>query len=196
MTDRKKNFDDETLRAHLESKRYEKTSHESSPSLVSLVEGDNNTVFKPVTFLSIIGTVIFAIVTTVTQIINFNNTFSEMEATIDRNVAQVIDVRDELNDVRESIRNKLATSDDSSMQMVEDIANRVSGLERKINEELRFTTNEIKNNKLFIDRSMEELKDDLRELKSTVRDKEKTINKFETKLRVLEIRYERITENK
>jgi len=195
MADRKKNFDDETLRQHLEEQRVNNRTENSSPSLVSLVEGDNNAVFKPVTFISIIGTVIFAIVTSVTQIINFNNTFGEMEKTINHNVEQVAEMRNELNEISEELRNILSSNTAASSENIERIINRMVELERKVDSDMRIVTNRIDTNSNSINTEVSEIKDELMRIRDRIREDSNSIRSLETQIRVLEIRYERITEN-
>ncbi len=195
MADRKKNFDDDTLRRHLEEQRVNNRTENSSPSLVSLVEGDNNAVFKPVTFISIIGTVIFAIVTSVTQIINFNNTFGEMEKTINHNVTQMAEMRNELNEIREELRNSLSNNTTASSENIERIINRMVELERKVDSDMRIITNRIDTNSNTINTDIVEIKDELMRIRDRIREDGNSIRSLETQIRILEIRYERIIEN-
>lgn len=195
MADRKKNFDDETLRKHLEEQRVNNRTENSSPSLVSLVEGDNNAVFKPVTFISIIGTVIFAIVTTVTQIINFNNTFGDMERNINSNVEQVSELRDEIDELRTLLRNSLSSTTAASSENIERIINRMVDLERKVNNDMQIVTGRIDNNSNTINRNVVEIKDELMRIRDRLRSSSDDVRGLETQIRVLEIRYERIMEN-
>ena len=195
MADRKKNFDDETLRKHLEEQRVNSRNENSSPSLVSLVESDNNAVFKPVTFISIIGTVIFAIVTSVTQIINFNNTFGEMEKTINHNVEQVAELRNELNDLRNELRDRLSNNTSASTENIERIINRMVELERKVNSDMQIITNRLDSNSNTINSEVVDIKTELTRIRDRLRTSSDSIRQLETQIRVLEIRYERINEN-
>lgn len=196
MADRKKNYDDETLRRHLEEQRVQSRRDDNkSPSLVSLVEGDNNAVFKPITFLSIMGTVIFAIVATVTQIINFNNTFGEMEKTISRNVEQVVEMRDELDELKNNIRSQLLNTTNESANSIDTVVNRIVELERKVDDELRFTGSRIDHNNSIIDAEVIDIKDELRAIRNRIGTQADGIRTLETQIRVLEIRYERLSEN-
>lgn len=195
MADRKKNFDDEMLRQHLEEQRANNRTNENSPSLVSLVEGDNNAIFKPITFISIIGTVIFAIVTSVTQIINFNNTFGEMEKTINTNAAQVVEMRSEIDELRNDLRQQLSSNTTASSENIERIVNRLVNLERKVDSEMRVSINTIDQNTNTISSEVIDIKEELRSMRQRLRDNDSTIGGLETQLRVLEIRYERIVGN-
>lgn len=196
MAERKRNFDDETLRKHLEEQRQKTRQNDNkSPSLVSLVESDGNTIFKPVTFISIIGTIIFAIVTSVTQIINFNNTFSEMEQTLVQNSEQVIKIQGEILSIKNDVRDQLLNTADSSIENINQIVDRLVDLERRVDEELRFTAERItqNNNVLIVD--VVEIKDELKSIRDRIRNQSDSLRTLETQIRVLEIRYERITEN-
>lgn len=194
MADRKKNFDDDALRRHLEQQReQEQNGDKSSPSLVSLVEGDSNTVFKPITFFSIIGTIIIAIVTSVTQVVNFNNSFQEMEENIRSNTASVSDISEQINIVKRDLRTQIINSNDANTNLVDELVERLTDLEDKVNNELRFTTSSIENRTIQINEDIVELKDNIRDVNARIRAEELDIKEVESQLRILEIRYEQLS---
>lgn len=194
MADRKKNFDDDALRRHLEQQReHEQNGDKSSPSLVSLVEGDSNTVFKPITFFSIIGTIIIAIVTSVTQVVNFNNSFQEMEDNITANTESISDISEQINIVKRDLRTQIINSNDANTNLVDEIVERLTELENKVNNDLRYTTRDIENRTIQINEDIVELQDNIRDVNARIRAEELDIKEVESQLRILEIRYEQLS---
>lgn len=190
MADKKRNFDDDALRRHLEQQREEEHGETSSPSLVSLVEGDNNAVFKPITFLGIIGTIIVAIVTTVTQVINFNNSYQEMEENIINNTETIVGIRDQLDIIRNELRQQIVNNNQNSTVAVDNLAERLYNLENHVDNKITNGINKTNRNVRGITQDVIEIKDRLIDLTKRIRQEEITTKELESELRVLEIRYE------
>lgn len=190
MTDRRRNFDDEVLRRHLEQERERDQSGQSSPSLVSLVESDGNTVFKPITFFGIIGTIIVAIVTSVTQIINFNNAYTELEESVKRNGENIIEIRNQSDDLKNDLRQQIIQRERVNVEKVEDILNRLVKLEQEVDSNLRNYIDNTRNEVAVLDSTLIEIKQRFESIITRVRNNELTLKELESEIRVLEIRYE------
>lgn len=190
MTDRRRNFDDEALRRHLEQER-ERDQSPSSPSLVSLVESDGNTVFKPITFFGIIGTIIVAIVTSVTQIINFNNAYTELEESVKRNGENIIEIRNQSDDLKNDLRQQIIQRERVNIEKVENILNRLVELEQEVDSNLRNYIDNTRSEVAVLDTTLVEIKQRFENVITRVRNNELTLKELESEIRVLEIRYER-----
>lgn len=185
-----RNQKDKSLLKHLQNERENDYKKKRSPSLVSLTEGDNNTVFKPFAFLTVIGTLISLVITATLSFNQFDTNMNDVIAKTNENTEMITELRVDFNENKDMLTEALQNNVKSTNVKLDSLDRRVTTLFNKTQNKNNINNSTFRQNIKELREDIESLRTKTNVLNTAQRDTELTIKDLENKLNILEVKFD------